>query len=299
MLEVGELSVRRQPNGGPVADRVQILGQVSPAGKRQIVLLMHGYANDQQTASGSYDNCINNLKVCTGAANSSLPSPFFKFYWPGDTRLRWFSELSYPWEITPAIESGTRLAEFLANLAGPDGTPLEVHLVAHSLGNRVMLEMLEHLRHNLPSSLILRSASLMAAAVPVRMLQDPMELMLAALAPHRRHALFSTADRVLHWAFPLGETAANEGFFPEAVGRRGNPPYGVWTTRISMNGYGHSDYWRLYTTASVLAGLLGATVASPSTVNVISARQATADRSLPSAPPPAVRSQQVRPSPGS
>ena len=295
-MEVGELSVRRQEVGGDVAGKVKVIGAVSPYGRRQVVVLIHGYANDQPTASGSFQACINNLLALPGPASTGLPSPFFKFYWPGDTRLRWFSKLSYPWEITPAVDSAARLADFVAGLSGPGGTPVDVHLIAHSLGSRLALEMLAHFVNRGLGSVLFRSVTLMAGAVPVRKVEDPRQLLRAALVPDRRQALCSTSDNVLHWAFPIGETCAGEGFFPEAVGRFGNPS-GIWSRRQSMSGYGHGDYWPNPLTAPQLANILGAPVAVPMAENVIPERQATTNNPLPTTAP-AERSLQSRSLPG-
>src|SRR5450755_3597726 len=132
------------PAGGGIAGSAYVeAGSISPYGRQQIVVLIHGYANSKSSASTSYQACIDNLQRLAAPANNNIPSPIFKFYWPGDTQIRIFSELSYPTEIWPAKESGQRLAAFLATLTGPGGSPVEVHLVAHSLGNRVALEMLK------------------------------------------------------------------------------------------------------------------------------------------------------------
>lgn len=101
MAEVGELSVRKEPAGGGVAERVLVLGAVRPEGRRTLVLLIHGYANSQKDASDSFDKCRSNLESAATQANSNLISPIFKFYWPGDTKLPVISQLSYPWEIDP------------------------------------------------------------------------------------------------------------------------------------------------------------------------------------------------------
>lgn len=285
MVQVGELSVRLQPAGGEVAPAVTVLpGPVSPFGQRQIVILVHGYANDQPTASGSYQACINNLTSLPAPASTDLPSPIFKFYWPGDTRIRLFSALSYPWEISYATDSGQRLAEFLAGLAGPGGTPVLVHIIAHSLGNRVALEMLEAFDAT-KGNVVFASFSLMAAAVPIKRVKDPTQLETAANRPARTQALFSTSDLVLHLAFPLGETVAGDGFFPQAVGRFGNPP-GVWTRTQQMSGYGHSDYWpggSAMPDAPVLASFLEVPVTLPPAVNVIPSRSVAEPVDLPSA----------------
>lgn len=282
MIEVGELTVRQKEAGGAVADSVKVLGAVSPLGRRQIVLLIHGYANDQPAASASFDACIANLVELPVAASSELPSPIFKFYWPGDTRLRWFSALSYPWEITPATDAAARLASFLAGLAGPAGGPMQVHLIAHSLGSRVLLEALSRFRLLPRGPVIIRSVSLMAAAVPVRKVEDPRDLMYAALEPDRLQALYSTSDSTLSFWFPIGETLAGEGLFPEAVGRFGHPD-GIWTQSQEMARYKHGDYWPKPETAPFLAGLLDVPVAPLPTQNVIDDRPGPEERSLKSA----------------
>ena len=282
MVQVGELTVRLQPAGGEVAPAVKVIaGPVSPFGQRQIVLLIHGFANDQATACGSYQACVDNLTKLPPPANTDLPSPFFKFYWPGDTRLHVFSDGSYPWEISYATNSGKRLAEFLEGLAGPGGTPVQVHIIAHSLGNRVALEMLEACDAT-KGNVIFASFSLMAGAVPVKRVKDPAQLETAAHKPVRTQALFSPADRILQLAFPPGETASGDGFFPEAVGRFGNPP-GVWSRSVQMSGYGHSDYWpggAAMADAPVLASYLDVPVALPPPVNTIPVRALAAPMEL-------------------
>ncbi len=286
MNTIGELSVRRLPQGGDVADRVTVLdGSPDPNGKREIVILIHGYANDQPTASDSFQKCIDNLQALPGNASTSLPSPIYKFYWPGDTRMRMFSALSYPWEMTPAANSGQRLAEFLTNLTGPGGTPMRVHIIAHSLGNRVTMEMLQAFNFA-ASNLIFANFSLMAAAVPVGMVQDKFAGVVRV--PRRIQVLCSIADNVLHFAFPPGETAAFEGFFPEAVGRHGSPP-GTWAKNVPMSDYGHSSYWPTPATAPFLASFLEMPVSLPPIENAVP-RRSIPENSLAPANQPPIRS---------
>jgi hypothetical protein len=269
-IEVGELSARTLPAGGKVAGKIQPLGPVSPNGRRQIVVLIHGYANSQNVASASFQACIDNLQKLPGTASTTLPSPIFKFYWPGDTQIRVFSELSYSAEIGPATDSGQRLAEFLGTLAGPGGSPTEIHLICHSLGNRVALEMLKAFDATNPRVLF-RSISMMAAAVTVSRVKDGGELWNSWRVAKRSQALCSISDRVLHFAFPPGETLAGEGFFPEAVGRFGNPA-GSWNKNLPMSDYGHSSYWPSPSTAPFLASFLEMPVNPPTPVNGIPAR---------------------------
>jgi hypothetical protein len=278
MTQVGEISARTLPAGGSVAGDVHVEpGSVSPYGHRRIVLLIHGYANSQAVASASFQACIDNLQRLSAPANSNIPSPIFKFYWPGDTQIRVFSELSYPTEITPAVESGQRLAEFLGTLLGPNGGPVEIHLIAHSLGNRVALEMLKAFDATNPN-VIFRSISMMAAAVPVSMVSNGGDLWNTWTIVKRSQALCSISDQVLHLAFPIGETAALEGFFPEAVGRFGNPP-STWNKNLPLSDYGHGSYWPNAATAPFLASFLELPVNPLVNANSIPNRQAAPPRS--------------------
>jgi pimeloyl-ACP methyl ester carboxylesterase len=279
MAEVGELSVRTLPAGGAVAGSVRVeSGSVSPYGRRQIVVLIHGYANSQATASASFQACIDNLQKLPAPVSTSLPSPVFKFYWPGDTQIRLFSEASYPTEIKPAVESGQRLADFLATLIGPGGSPTEVHLIAHSLGNRVALEMLKAF-DSTNQHVIFRSISMMAAAVPVSMMKNGGPLWNSLVIVRRSQALCSISDWVLHFAFRAGETAAFEGFFPEAVGRYGNPP-GTWNKNLPMSDYSHGSYWPNTATAPFLASFLKMPINPPILGNAIPARTVAPPRTM-------------------
>ena len=282
MAEIGQLSVRVEPKGGKVADQVKVLDGASPQGRRSLVLLIHGYANSQDAACGSFQACINNLEQTASQASSQLLSPIFKFYWPGDTKLPVISQLSYPWEIGPARDSAARLAEFLQGLAGPGGTPVEIHLVSHSLGGRVVLETLKHFQGFSSAPVIFKSMSMMAAAVPVHMAGNSNQLLYPALIPERRQVLFSSSDLVLMIAFRAGEFAAGEGFFPEAVGTYGHPN-GMWQQK-NLQGYEHWEYWPSAVAASYLANFLQVPVAVPPLQNAIAARPGPEARSLPSAP---------------
>lgn len=298
MAEVGELSVRRQEAGGPVADRVNPLGPLTPAGKRNFVLLVHGYANSQPVASKSFDKCIQNMEELARDANTILPSAIFKFYWPGDTRLPVVSQLSYPWEIGPAVSSAAKLADYLKGVAGPGGTGTQIHLVAHSLGSRLILEMLSHFLSG-DGSVRFASMSLMAAAVPVRRVKNSHQLLRASTVPDKdkRQVLCSSTDLVLMIAFRMGETFAREGIFPEAVGSYGHPDE-LWQKQ-KMDGYGHSDYWPSRLAALHLCRVLGIPVAHATPENGIPAREVASPRDLPVRQQPENSGPQARSLPGS
>ena len=167
-----------------------------------------------------------------GVSEQSMFGQIVAFYWPGDARLGKISFLSYPTEMGPARRSAELLANFLIPIRGPRGFPLQVILVCHSLGNRVALELIRVLGPPSGPGSLVQGLCLMAAAVPVAMVEDLSKLGRAARATRTR-VLFSKSDTTLHWAFPPGETAAGEGFFPQAVGLFGNP-IGLWADRFDL-----------------------------------------------------------------
>ena len=82
----------------------------------------------------------------------------------------------------------------------------------------------------------------MAAAVPVNLVGYGNPLYKGCLLPAFSQCLHSRSDDVLHWAFPPGETASGEAFFPTAVGRFGEPS-GNWRANFPFDTFGHGDYW--------------------------------------------------------
>ncbi|HEV2054209.1 MAG TPA: alpha/beta hydrolase [Methylomirabilota bacterium] len=255
-----ELSVREEPVGGAVRPTVKLSSEPFPQGRRRVVLLVHGYNNTEKAARDAYGHFTGDLDAL-GAGASSVLADLGKVYWPGDTSLGPLSFLSYPAEITPAKDSAAVLAAYLATLVGPGGSPTEIYLVGHSLGNRVILELLTRFAAMpLPATVQVPGGCLMAAAVQVDMVEPGGALRSGATLWTRTLTLYSRDDRVLHWAFPIGQTAAGEGFFPTAVGRFGQPG-DLWTTRQELCGNGHSDYWGDPRAAVLVARLLGVAVA--------------------------------------
>ena len=233
-----ELSVRVESTGGPVSDHVSP-SNWHPANSR-IVIFIHGYNNTKQAAKDNY-SVFSKLLDGLGVSEQSMFGQIVAFYWPGDARLGKISFLSYPTEMGPARRSAELLANFLIPIRGPRGFPLQVILVCHSLGNRVALELIRVLGPPSGPGSLVQGLCLMAAAVPVAMVEDLSKLGRAARATRTR-VLFSKSDTTLHWAFPPGETAAGEGFFPQAVGLFGNP-IGLWADRFDLQPYNHGDYW--------------------------------------------------------
>jgi esterase/lipase superfamily enzyme len=233
------LSVRVSDVGGRVADRVNP-PSFSLAHPR-LVILVHGFNVSRKSGQDSY-LAFGNLLEKQGLRTLSVLGQVVGFCWPGDVNLGIFSGLFYPTEMAPARSSAALLSNFLLRLRGPQGTPIQVVLVAHSLGNRLALELIQKILDQTNRSWgRIEGLCLMAAAVPVSMVQDIRRLGRAAQAT-RTQTFFSKDDTVLQWAFPLGEAAAGEGWFPQAVGRFGNPVT-MWTRSYDLQPYNHGHYF--------------------------------------------------------
>jgi predicted alpha/beta hydrolase family esterase len=275
-----ELSVRQDPVGGEVSATVKLSSAPFPQGRRRVVLLVHGFNNTESAARASYDRFTDDLDAL-GAGAAPVLADLGKVYWPGDKDLGPASFLSYPAEMTPAQDSAALLAAYLAALVGPGGSTTEIYLVGHSLGNRVILEMLTRFAAMpLPVTVQVAGGCLMAAAVQVDMVEAGGALRPGATLWTKTLTLYSRDDRVLHWAFPIGQTAALEGFFPTAVGRFGQPG-DLWATRQELVGDDHSDYWGDPRSAALVARLLGVAVAVD-----IPASEISSNAIPESAPPP-------------
>jgi len=232
------ISARVDDAGGPVSNTITP-GSFSSRAPR-LIILIHGYNVNRTNGQASF-NAFGQLLQNRNVPELSVLGQVIGFLWPGDEDIKLIAGLFYPAKMQAARDSATRLAEFLLALRGPNGAPMQIVLVAHSLGNRVSLETLTDLlaQSNRKWGRI-EGFVLMAAAVIVGDV-DAQGRLSAAAKSVRTRTLFSEADKVLHWAFPPGETAALEGFFPQAVGRFGNPP-ATWTDQFDLNPYDHSNY---------------------------------------------------------
>lgn len=239
----GALSVREKCEGGDVAAELTELPNSWLGGASHIILLIHGFNNDVNEARDAYTRLT-----------SRLPDRFPKvgwFYWPGDADLGWFDFLdfiSYPTEIPDAQESAVHLADALKRLARND-PGIEVTLVGHSMGCRLIAECVHLLAGHPAECPIIKALLFMAAALPVE-LAEPNQLLgqsLRALAPNG-YVFHSTADNVLQFAFPAGQTLAavmgyEDDIYLEPVGRNGNPENLFLQRPENCPGNHHGDYW--------------------------------------------------------
>lgn len=255
----GELSVRRQSVGGPVV-RVAEHPAGWLRGAHRVILLVHGYNNSQCEACAAFRQFLDHLPYGLGRVG--------RFFWPGDADFgffQWLDFLSYPTEIPDAKHSARRLAEFLSASARTHPVT-EFVLVGHSLGCRLILEMLDLFAAGAvaprPSIALIQ---LMAAAVPVELVRKGRPLRRAGNIVRERVVLYSPHDLVLRGAFPPGQALARAmGHEPEvyleAVGLNGNPPDFPTQSPWQAFGNGHGDYWKDTEIADNFARRLGVAV---------------------------------------
>jgi hypothetical protein len=166
-------------------------------------------------------------------------------------------------------------------LFGPEGKPIILYVVSHSLGGRIVAEVLANLILQHPQlNVVVNRVTLMAAAVPTSRVDSDGDLRRGIDSTGGVCVLHSKGDAVLHYAFPIGQTVGGDGFFPTAVGRAGHPS-SAWRRSVPMsNGqraYGHSSYWPGPEAAAEVAAFFGVPVSAATPVNSL------ADRELPPA----------------
>jgi hypothetical protein len=250
--QIGQLTVRHDPEGGDLLGEVTVVKKVD-VNYSDIIILVHGYNVDLEGARIVYGQFLDKFGAFFP---SGCPYNIYHFYWPGDVKNKLLSALSYPWEIPVARDAAALLCSYLQALPKIGNSPLRFYFVAHSLGNRLVLEEInDQFDVDFPHGIMVYAG--MASAVPVYMVEDSRLLNAAAMLPAKTLMLYSTSDPILHWAFPAGQTVAGEGFFPEAIGRNGNPSKYMWSARQEMYGYGHGSYWDGPESTSAVGSALG------------------------------------------
>lgn len=244
--------------GGPVT--ATVTGDVAAIDlatrHRHILMLVHGFNNTQSAAEKSYKKLTDNLmsdnpkKGLPSMNPGSRPDAIIRFQWPGNAAVGPISALDflgYPQDIQNARDSATRLDKFLRDICTAGGPLLKVSIIAHSLGCRLILEMMKNFVGS--SGPQFEFFALMAPAVPVNLVDVSQNG--AILAPTNRVPrtflkFHSLADVVLLCAFPAGQELAWEkgiesARYLEAIGRYGNPTgFAEPSKKVSI---GHGKYW--------------------------------------------------------
>jgi len=259
---VRSISLRVDPVGGPVRDKAdsEVVRAVADAlgggTLRGLVVLVHGYNNtfdDAKTAFSAFrdrERELAQLPINRPLADNRI---FLEIYWPGDADWGILSFLFYMGSLENARKTADRLAPAFAELAKGAPMPLEIDVVAHSMGCRLSLELIK-LLVAVPN-VQLTHVVLMAGAVSTFMLEpapDNQRLRQAYDAMlggggGLAKSLYSPADAVLTFAFPIGQTLASgdEGTCPTALGHEywASPTVPGNLDQYEVQGAGHSDYW--------------------------------------------------------
>ncbi len=217
-----------------------------------IIILIHGYNVSQEGAQEAYTKFEKNFNF-SSKKMSSLNQVIYWFLWPSDKPNKLDSIFSYYKTVETAKTCGNKLADYLNQLEFncPNNQPPRIILIGHSLGCRVLLEALKKTKKDHKKWEIF----LMAAAVPIHLIQEGTLLDLNRDNGEKYNILYSHNDLVLKVAFPPGQKLAGEGSW-EAVGFKGNPNPGVWSKRKQVS-YDHSDYWKGEEAAEWIALQLG------------------------------------------
>jgi pimeloyl-ACP methyl ester carboxylesterase len=241
-----ELNVRQQPEGGAVRAPCHADWKNHQARtQRELMVLVHGFNNHRAEAQEAYLGFRSRQKGLIDAQHRARFDDILgDAFWPGDANfagpLDTVDFLVYPATLQKARQTAVQLSAYLRGRSDV----LDLYFVGHSMGCRVILETIALLIASPDFRARIRKVCLLAAAVPTSAVFPDGALAEAFRAAEQVEVLHSTADLVLALAFPLGQTAAGDGFFPSAIGRRGDVPRnpGQIGTHL-VEGAGHSDYW--------------------------------------------------------
>jgi hypothetical protein len=254
MPQVFDVSFRQARSGGDIDIQRAQRDAVSLRGYPHLIVLIHGYNNDEHEANVAYQAFCDREQSMVGPGRDWAPGAIVvRVFWPGDARWWIASALFYPWAVPRALTIGQALATILKDVSQYAGDVLTIDCVAHSLGNRLLLHCLSALLGS--ANVFVRRVVHMAAAVPTWTLETTARierlrgaLLSECLPPNSRAVtLFSGDDSVLSLAFPIGEMAAEtyDDEFPIALG------HAHWAdgdrvgdlTQVPEPGAKHSSYW--------------------------------------------------------
>ncbi len=249
-----EITARDHPKYSGVLEKVYNYDTTDPNGNWRTVFFIHGYNVDENDARISFDNMIRKLR------RKNIPpeiiNSIWKFYWSGSLKNKALSTISFSKQIPNAVESAKVFTEYLNELRGPSNTPMQIILVAHSLGCRLLVEtIVNHVKGKNNIYKVL----LMAAAVPVFLIDKKIYKTPLQQDVDLRYNMFSKKDWIVSkLIFGSGSSLAGEGFFPKAVGGTGKPE-SMWTENHSTN-LKHSQYWNSTQVVNMLRKMLNFTV---------------------------------------
>lgn len=235
--------------------RVRPEGNLADLDCPRLLLLVHGFANDEQEAHASF-KAFQSALAATIGFDSGLLGSVWEFHWPGNRPGNGVIDVAtYSARVGNAGGSGLRLAQFLEQLGQTHHLKArqQLFIVAHSLGCRVALEAVQEISDN-PAyqGPTIRGVFLLAAAVPVFEClpsgsYQPLE------NEAGEYVFFSRSDKALKTiVFGTGQRIFGEP--GHAVGRNGLPDK-RWTSS-RRTGLQHDQYWGNADVADYIAAKL-------------------------------------------
>lgn len=187
------LDFRSADTGGAIVPGVIVSGlglgsEMQLRAERRLALLFHGYNVNRQQGCASLLRAVKMLQPAPSVA-------YVAVLWPGD---HWSGTVSYPIEGRDADDTAAALATYIGDVVARES---ELSFVSHSLGARVVLETLKRL----PTTYTIRQVCLMAGAVDDTCTADPKDYRRAVSRTERVAVLASKQDRILRYAYPLGD----------------------------------------------------------------------------------------------
>jgi pimeloyl-ACP methyl ester carboxylesterase len=280
-IDDADLSLRSGRDRKSVGSRASWRAERPPSGERA-VLLVPGYNKTEEEANEALGVFRSFLAALTYEID---PEAVIVCSWPGDWEVPFVRGLAYPFVFGKVEASAQTLHEAIDKWFKSTLCPKELIIVAHSLGCRLVLEMLARMAAaGRPETLKRLKIVMMAAAVPVDMVMS--KIGHAPAAPDVRAVLYSESDQILYWAFPPGQAAAERGWSREAAGLHGRPLQDAWTSRKQMPMFDHGDYWSEMQTAEAICGILGLTIkAGALRMTPLHVRKLLMQRQTPMVPP--------------
>jgi len=245
-----ELRLRALREGGNVLVPGQFNTDIVAQERRSCIVMVHGFNNNDGEAAAAYDGFRARQVQAYGTTVDELNAILGDAFWPGDAAWGWFDLFDfgvYSGAIGHAHGTATELAAMLRRMPNL----LDLSFIGHSLGCRVILETIDHLLKAADAPPI-RRVCLMAPAVPMEKLEPEGDFhaTLTQLAANGTEilVLHSRQDKVLQFAFPIGQAMGGPGEKSDrALGREGPNPmlpgYGGTLDEMQMGGADHGDYW--------------------------------------------------------
>lgn len=162
---------------------------------KNILLLVHGYNNDPEEALSTYRLINIHLSSVKKGRGSKFYDLIIGYLWPGDDSfLKYYDAKHHVSKLAKTMRSHL---EFLSDSA------VTVDVLAHSMGNRLMLEALNSPFH-MPKKIVHNFYSF-AAAVDDKSVEVNEKYYLSTQNCEKLFVFYSKRDDVLKWCYSLAE----------------------------------------------------------------------------------------------